>query len=216
MKNNLTHKKLTLWFLIANLLYVPCVQADSSSNVAWEHCVPVVSLSILTAVYVYSLLSPCQDLKNQSQCRYWDKDFIDNLKVYYPQVPCGKSSFYVGDMQLIANETQVPVLVIFESHVKHVPDNMDQLFEHAKLLAPCIIYIEKDMTSFTALPFYDFNEFIDDSKGRFRPSCSILVDQLRKLQESDEPIVVLGIGRNHNRQSMYDLINFSFNIGYVE
>jgi len=207
IKNN----KLIRWFVIVNFLYFPMIQADSSSNITWEHYIPFASLSMITGAYVYSLLSPCQDLKNQSQCRYWIKDFNDSCKIYYPH---DTTFFYDDEVQLIANETQIPVLVIIASHVKHDSDKIDQLFEQAQLLAPCIIYIEKDMTCFTALPFYDFNEFIDDSTGIFRSSCAKLMDQLKKLQKYDESIIVLGIGKDHDRQSIYDIVKFSFNIIY--
>jgi len=124
------------------------------------------------------------------------------------------NSFFIDDMQLIANETKSPVLVIAESHVKYNPDNIDVLIEQATLLAPCIVYIEKDMTKYTALPFYDFNEFIDDSDGIFRPSCSRLMNQLSRLQESGESIIILGMAKSHDRQSVYDMCTIGFNIKY--
>ena len=50
------NKKLTLWFLIVSLFCSCDVKADSSSNVVWEDYLPVISLSAVVGVYIYSLL----------------------------------------------------------------------------------------------------------------------------------------------------------------
>jgi len=211
MKN---YKKLTLWFLILNILYLPYLQADSS-DVSWEHYIPVATVTLLAGVYGYSLCSPNQDLKNQSQCKYWGKDFTDKYKIYYPTEYSILDYFYQDELQVIANEAHVPVVVILESYVKHNPDDINMFFEHVQSFAPCIVYIEKDMSNFTAWPFYDFNTFIDDTDNYFQRCCSQLMIRLRALQENTENvIVVFGIGQQHDRQSEYDISYIGFNITY--
>src|SRR3990167_4658704 len=207
------HKKLTIWFLVLHILCMP-VESDSFDT-TWEHYIPMATISLLAGVYGYSLISPNQDLKNQSQCKYWSQDFADIYKIYYPEQNSILDYFYQNALQTIANETQVPVLAILESHVKHDSEYIDTLFEHVQSLESCIVYIEKDMSKFTDFSFDRFNEFVDDTTGVFESSCSCLVDRLNQLKEDkDHSIVMLGAGLHYDRQSVYDLSRIGFNIMY--
>ncbi len=196
-----------------------------------ERCIPISSVAIASAMYIYALCyrDAQQDLHNQDlACSRCIKDALDrmgqNIKVYNPKQ--GGQSKNNELLQNLANQANYPVIKIKEEDLINGSESSVLLFfAQAKKLSPCIIYIEKkavvtqsidDMLRdrMRDLSYKTYDYFYNKRDIAYQKAVchELFTKEMQLLQEQTNQIVVLGIAKNNIIKSSNDIFSLSFNV----